>query len=137
MGQTPPDFDEIVMFPGRGPMTLRSAIREIKGRPPPTGTIRQTSLFRDAGHEPSIYDFADIERMFALLDEIERRETRDARILARRAEGVSFEDIGQEFALSRERARQIVGTAGRKAARNARIRAKWDGVFTNARRSSV
>jgi hypothetical protein len=131
VGQPPPDFDEIVMFPGRGQMTLRSAIREIMSMSPPAGMIRQTSLFRDRGREATIFDFADIERMAALLDEIEQREARDAKIAARRAEGLSFEEIGQDIGLSRERVRQVAVQLERKAARNARIRARWAGVFAS------
>jgi hypothetical protein len=64
-----PDLDEIVTWPGVGSMSLGSAVRRIRDLPPPPpGTVRQTSLFRDAGLSPSIYDHADIERMFALLD---------------------------------------------------------------------
>ncbi len=130
MGQPPPDFDEIVMFPGRGQMALRSAIREIISMPPPpVGTIRQTSLFRDKGRETAIFDFADIERMAVLLDEIEERDERNKKIAVRRAEGLSFEDIGKEIGLSRERVRQIVVKSERDTARNARLRAKWAGVF--------
>jgi hypothetical protein len=63
------DFDEIVFYPGVGTVTLRTAIRHIKQLPlPPQGTIRQTSLFRDAGLIPSIYGWPDIERMASLLD---------------------------------------------------------------------
>jgi len=62
------NFDEIVTLPGRGPMTLRTAIKTVMNLPPPPpSSTRQTSLFRDAGLSPSIYDFADIEQMAALL----------------------------------------------------------------------
>jgi DNA-directed RNA polymerase sigma subunit (sigma70/sigma32) len=62
-----------------------------------------------------------------------RNNARDAKICARRAFGVSFEKLGQEFKLSRERARQIVRRAERISARNKAIRTKWRGVFANTR----
>ena len=121
------------MFPGRGQMTLRSAIREIMSLPPPpAGAVRQTSLFRDVGRETSIYDFPDIERMAALLDEIELRQARNSKIITRRVEGATFEEISQEVGLSGERVRQIVAQSELKEARNARLRTKWAGVFTKA-----
>jgi Sigma-70, region 4 len=124
------DFDEIVYLPGVGTVTLRTAIRHAMALPPPPpGTIRQTSIFRAEGCSPSIYDFADIERMAEMLDEIEQRDARNAKIAARRADGLSFEEIGQEVGLSGERVRQVVAQSARKAARNSRLRARWAGVF--------
>ena len=133
MGQPDPDFDEIVLLTGRGQMTLRTAIREVMSMPAsPPGAIRQTSLFRDAGKETAIYDFEDIKRLAAVLDEAEGRDRRTSLILALRTEGLSLEQIGREVGLCGERVRQIIGQAERKAARNARIRAKWSGVFTQS-----
>lgn len=136
MAQPLPDFDEIVMLPGRGQMTLRSAIRRVMGEPSPPGMIRQTSVFRDADKEPTIYDFADIERLATALDEVEQREQRASLIFARHAEGLSLEEIGREVDLSRERVRQIINEATRKATRNARILTKWAGVFINESRNA-
>lgn len=61
-----------------------------------------------------------------------RTKARDAKIWARRKAGISFEQLGQEFKLSRERARQIVRHAERVLVRDKAIRAKWRGVFANS-----
>jgi len=61
-----------------------------------------------------------------------RTKVRDAKICARRKAGKSFEALGEEFKLSRERVRQIVRSAERAAARNKRIRTEWDGVFSSS-----
>jgi hypothetical protein len=66
-----PDFDEIVFVPGVGMLTLRTAVRRVMERPLQPGAIRQTSLFRGAGLEPSIYDCADIEELALSLDQVE------------------------------------------------------------------
>jgi len=60
-----------------------------------------------------------------------RNVHRDARICARRAEGLTLDAIAKEFGLSRERIRSIVWHEQRRAERNERIRAKWQGVFAN------
>ena len=59
-----------------------------------------------------------------------RNKARDVKIGLRRKSGVSFDQLGREFKLSRERVRQIVRRAERDAVRNKAIRAKWRRVFT-------
>ncbi len=61
------DLEAIISWPGVGTMKLGSADRRIRDLPPPP-TARETSLFRDAGRNPSIYGYADIEQMFPALD---------------------------------------------------------------------
>ena len=64
-----------------------------------------------------------------------RNEERNARICVRRTAGVSFEQLGQEFKMSREQARLIVRRAEWRAAKNKAIRAKWRGVFASTRQN--
>jgi DNA-binding CsgD family transcriptional regulator len=54
---------------------------------------------------------------------------RDAQICALAASGSTYSAISRKVGLSGERVRQIVEAAKRKAARNARIRAKFAGLF--------
>ena len=63
-----PDFDEIVFCPGVGHLTLRTAVRRIMEQPPEPGKPRLTSLFRDVGCEPSIYDYDNVLDFAATLD---------------------------------------------------------------------
>jgi hypothetical protein len=66
------DFDEIVMVPGRGQITLGTAVREFNGlSAPPAGSIRVTSFYRAAGCEPAIYAFDEIEHMAAALGKLD------------------------------------------------------------------
>lgn len=60
------DFDpeEIGNFPGRGMLSLRSAIKEITARPPEGRKL--VSLYRDRGKEPSILTIGAIEELAKL-----------------------------------------------------------------------
>jgi DNA-directed RNA polymerase sigma subunit (sigma70/sigma32) len=55
---------------------------------------------------------------------------RDHRICALRTHGLTFDALARRFGLSRERVRVIVRQNEQQRARNARVRAKFDGVFT-------
>jgi ribosomal protein L15E len=54
-------------------------------------------------------------------------------LCALRANGLTFDAIARRFGLSRERARVIVRQNEQRRARKARVRAKFDGVFTSYR----
>jgi hypothetical protein len=62
----------------------------------------------------------------------DRNIERDIKICALRANGLTFDAVGRKFGLSGERVRLIVRKDERRKARNERIRAKWDGVFTSS-----
>ena len=58
------DPDEIVMFHGRGNITLRSAVREVMAKTP---TERQMiTLLRDEGKKPSVMDISHVEKLAKL-----------------------------------------------------------------------
>jgi hypothetical protein len=59
-----------------------------------------------------------------------RNIERDRAICALQANGLTFTALGLKFGLSRERVSKIVRDDKRRRARNQRIRAKFDGVFT-------
>jgi Mor family transcriptional regulator len=61
----------------------------------------------------------------------DRNMERDSKIFALRANGLTFEALARRFGLSRERVRVIVRQNEQRRARNARVRAKFDGVFTS------
>jgi hypothetical protein len=61
-----------------------------------------------------------------------RNIKRDINIWTLRANGLTLDALGRQFGLSRERVGQIVRKDERRRARNERIRAKWDGVFTSS-----
>jgi hypothetical protein len=60
------DPNEIVMFSGRGNMTLRSAVREIMTEPPAKRQL--VTLFRDKGKKPSLLDIGAVEILAELPD---------------------------------------------------------------------
>jgi DNA-directed RNA polymerase sigma subunit (sigma70/sigma32) len=60
----------------------------------------------------------------------DRNIERDRKICALRANGLTFDALAGKFGLSRERVRVIVRQNDQRRARNARVRAKFDGVFT-------
>jgi hypothetical protein len=62
-----------------------------------------------------------------------RNKERDVKICRRRRAGISFDKLGVEFKLSRERVRKIVRASERAVASNERTRIKWRGVFANTR----
>jgi hypothetical protein len=55
------DPEEIVRLPGRGDMTLRSAVREVMARPAPQR--RLVNLYRAYAKEPPILDISHIEQL--------------------------------------------------------------------------
>jgi DNA-directed RNA polymerase sigma subunit (sigma70/sigma32) len=61
----------------------------------------------------------------------DRNIDRDHRICALRANGLTFDALARKFGLSRERVRVIVRQNEARRARNARVRAKFDGIFTS------
>jgi len=61
----------------------------------------------------------------------DRNMERDSKIFALRANGLTFEALARRFGLSRERVRVIVRQNEQRRARNARVRAKFDGIFTS------
>jgi hypothetical protein len=60
----------------------------------------------------------------------DRNIERDGKICAARANGLNFDALARRFGLSRERVRVIVRQNEQRRARKARVRAKFDGVFT-------
>jgi DNA-directed RNA polymerase sigma subunit (sigma70/sigma32) len=61
----------------------------------------------------------------------DRNIERDRKICTLRANGLTFDALARRFGLSRERVRVIVRQNEQWRARNARVRAKFDGVFTS------
>jgi DNA-directed RNA polymerase sigma subunit (sigma70/sigma32) len=61
----------------------------------------------------------------------DRNIERDGKICALRANGLTFDALARKFGLSRERVRVIVRQNEQRRVRNARVRAKFDGVFTS------
>jgi hypothetical protein len=61
----------------------------------------------------------------------DRNIERDRRICGLRANGLIFDAIARKVGLSRERVRVVVRQNEQRRARNARVRAKFDGVFTS------
>jgi transcriptional regulator len=61
----------------------------------------------------------------------DRSIERDCRICTLRANGLTSDALARRFGLSRERVRVIVRQNEQRIARNARVRAKFDGVFTS------
>jgi len=76
-------------------------------------------------------DVARLGKRAVMSDTTDQKAERDIKIVALRANGLTFDVLASKFNLSRERVRLIVRREEQRRARNRRIHAKWDGVFTD------